>query len=439
MEKQNTTFNGGGGGGAGVKASVEQQNKLLALTKNLSNSNIEVPEITTDDVIQNNEKFAATFDTLIKDVDLDTMNDQQFQNLKNDIANDVDNKFRLSLGDLVVPKLDDLSSPQFDRRMINITKTGICESLNGGSCPTIPGKPKSTQGLQGMNDALNKKADATNKALGTANLFANKSILDIVNDTNKAIRHSNYGLEKVQDFASTAWESVHGDKIMSAITTTLVVHNAIMLSGNLLQTTGEAASVALNAIGLKDENLQPFDVGEIVQGKIKEILTNYLGEENYQALTKRIAAANRIYQASANILDTTQGLFDSAHTIAEIAASNTGKIGNGLREAGVVYEDAYDEMLEKVSPQNAAMRKLEKFRQGLDSIEEGVSNVSTISSEVVDIKENWEQLKKEKEDWNTEVEKAIEEQQQEKDDAKQEVQVGADIQETDFDAAPSDT
>jgi len=261
------------------------------------------------------------------------------------------------------------------------------------------------------------------------------TIKGVVNHTNAVVTHAKHGLEAVQNFASTAWKSIHGDKIMSAVTTTLVVHNAIMLSGNLLQTVGEAASVTLSAIGIKDENNEPFDVGRIVQDKVKAMLTNYLGKENYQALTQRLAAASRTYQATTNVLNTVEGLFDSARTIAEVTASNTGKIGNSLREAGVVYEDAYDEMLEKVNPQNTAMRRLEGFRQGLESLEDGVSAISNVSSEVVEIKENYQQLKKEKEEWKKEANALLEEQTTAKQEAKDAVQVGTDVSEADFDAA----
>ena len=73
------------------------------------------------------------------------------------------------------------------------------------------------------------------------------------------------------------------------------------------------------------------------KAKMTELLSSVIGATNYEALTKKIAAANRIYQSAANVLDLTRSLFDSARNVAELTAENTGKIGNALRESGAVY------------------------------------------------------------------------------------------------------
>ena len=72
------------------------------------------------------------------------------------------------------------------------------------------------------------------------------------------------------------------------------------------------------------------------------VLSGLLGDAKYAEITAKTAKANRIYQASINLLDTTYSLFDSARTVAELTGEYTGKIGNALRESGAVYEDAYE-------------------------------------------------------------------------------------------------
>ncbi len=333
------------------------------------------------------------------------------------------------------------------------TPSAISEAAASGVCSTTqPGGCMNTNVTKPLQDQAGKMINAAGTAYSAANNLLlsdmkgtlgdiGKTVTTIKNVTNTTlgvVQHAKHGLEAIQNFASTAWKAAHGDKVMAGITTALTVHNAMMLSNNLGQTIAEAGSVTLSAIGIKDEQGNAFDIGAIVKGKMTEILTNILGAEQYAALTVRVAKANRIYQASVNVLDTTRALFDSARSIAELTAENTGKIGNALKESGAVYETAYSDFVEKVNPQSAAMRKLERFREGLETVEAGVSTISQISSEVVETKDNFEQLKQEKEEWKKEVETAIEEKAVVKEAEKKEAQVSVDIDELDFDAATSE-
>ena len=274
--------------------------------------------------------------------------------------------------------------------------------------------------LTSMNGTLN----AVNKTVTT--------IKSTTNTTLGVVTHAKHGLEAVQNFASTAWKVTRADKIMAGVSLALTLHNAMMLSNNVTQTISEALNMSLDALGIRDETDEPIDIGASIKAKINAVLFDLLGAQQYAALTARIAKANRIYQAGINVLDTTYSLFDSARTVAELTAENTGKIGNALREAGAVYEDAYDEFIEEVSPQNASMRRLEKFRNGLESVENVFDTVSQISGAVVETKDNVEQLKAEKDNLNEEISTKIETQKTEKDEAKAEVQISTDIKDIDF-------
>ena len=285
----------------------------------------------------------------------------------------------------------------------------------------------------------------TNTGLARAAILGQGQITQTaVNTANATLTHSTwglqaivtngaYGLQKIQGFAETAWKVTRADKIMAGVTMALTIHNAMMLSNNLASTISEALNMSLNAMGIRNEEDKEIDIGTAVRNKINEVMSSILGTENYAALTARIAKANRIYQASINLLDTTYSLFDSARTVAELTAENTGKIGNALRESGAVYEDAYDEFLEKVNPQNASQRKLEKFREGLESVENVFDTVSQISGAVVETKENIEQIKEEKNNLAEEINTQIETKKDEKDTAKTQIQVTTDINDNDFD------
>lgn len=296
--------------------------------------------------------------------------------------------------------------------------------------PFIPPPPviqnKSPE-CKGCSKKILNKLDGLNLGLQGADLL-------LVREIHSTVHSSTHGLAKIQSFAETAWKATKADKIMAGVSMAMTVHNGMMLSNNLLGTVSEALNMTLNALNIRDETDSPIDIGAAVKDKIESILTSLVGAENYAALTARIAKANRIYQTGINILDTTYALFDSARTVSELTAGNMGKIGNALREAGTVYEDAYNEMLERVNPQNAAMRRLDTFTDVLDNAENVFSTINQVSSEVVEFKENVVQLREEKQALAQEIEAQITVQTEEKQAAKSEAQTTADIDETAFDA-----
>ncbi len=318
--------------------------------------------------------------------------------------------------------------------------TGACEAGKPGGC------------LQtNLTNPINQKVDQLINAAGTAFSAANNVILQqmqpvlntvkattdtikgVVNATHGVVTHAKHGLEAVQKFGEKAWQATHADKILNAITTAIVIHNGIQLSQNLLVTLGETATVVLQAIGVKDSNNEDIDVNAWFQVKMRSWMESILGTENYAALTTRIAKYNRIYQAGANILDASRELFDSARSTAELTAENTGKIGNALLRSGVVSEDSYTTMIDKVYPHSKAMRRLERFRNGLEEVEDSVSTVGNIASEVVSTKDAFTELKEAKEEWKTANDALVTEKDTATNETKEESTVVDGIKNTDFD------
>ncbi|MGL5076745.1 MAG: hypothetical protein ACRDBG_13110, partial [Waterburya sp.] len=420
----------GGGTSLSVKQNLkDEQNSLLELTSKLSGKPGEFEPI--NDIDLNNatntpeSKFKQQFNELLDSLTSDAMTPEQIEDLRSNVKTDFKDELGLAIGTLLIPNLVDLQRRTSPEAISQGVQTGICQSLNNGSCPATPGNPNPVQGLGGVNNNLNNFAAAADLAQGAA-------ILGYVKNTNEAVRHAKYGLEVVQGFADTAWKATHADKILNGITTALVLHNAAMLSSNLAQTVGEAASGVLSAIGIKDSEGEAFDVNAVIKAKMTELISSVIGSANYEALTKKIAAANRIYQSAANVLDLTRSLFDSARNVAELTAENTGKIGNALRESGAVYEDAYQLMQEKVNPQNQAMRRLEGLTNTLQTLEQGASAISEVSSEVVETRENIEQLKAERKQLEDETKLFLDAEKVKKEDIKTESQAQTEIAKLDF-------
>lgn len=385
LENKTRLGSGGGGSPIGVNQGlVNSQNSLLQLANKLNATQTDVEELTIEETLNDPDAFTTKFNNLLQGVQTGDMSPEQLQELKTGLGTD----FSLLLNTAVLPRLDDLSLQSQAPQFRNLVEQGLCQSLNQpGSCPAVPGNPNPTNGLQGMQQAAQSRMDAILAAMGAADLLQGQSILGIVKNTNQVINSSEHGLAKVQDFASKAWKATKADKIMNALTTAVVIHNAMMLSNNLAQTISEATNLALDALGIKDESDNPIDIGAAIRDKINAILSSLLGEANYKALTTRLAAANRIYQASANVYNLIREIGDTSRSITEVACENTGKIGNALLESGAVYENAYDKMIDSVNPQSKAQLKLEKFRNGTEILENAADAISSISSDVIELQE----------------------------------------------------
>lgn len=424
----------GGSSAPATRATADAQTKLLDLTAKLGGQTNNVT-IRDTNIYNNTNPFTNIFNQLFNNVGGGDVNQEQLDTLRADLGIDFSTLLTAGLTATVVPDLNRLLDRTSTDNIARGTEQGICQSLNNPSPCNASAGSTPTQGLKGMKDFLKNQADAIAAGLGLANLGANASILGIVQSTNNIVSNATTGVKATKQFLDKAWEATGADKVLNAITTALVIHNGVQLSTNLTATVTETASVVLDAMGVEDAQGNPFDVTTILRTKLNDLMTRLVGAENYAALTTKLAQFNRIYQSTANVLDSTRDLFDSAHSVAELTATNTGKIGNALLEAGVVYEDSYQEMTERINPQSKALARIEGFRDSLDSIEESVSTVSNIASEVVSTRESYGELIQTRDDWREENQAVVDEIRLEKEQTKVESQADTDLEETDFDAA----
>jgi hypothetical protein len=420
---------------AGLTQSAAVQTGVLELADKLGDPTLEpstIPKEITKEDLQNDpdtfkERFAAFIERITPNVS---------PKLLEDINTKIDDRFdaiSTIIGTAVIPRLNDLTSSVSEPKIAKAVEAGLCNSLNNPSaCPITPGNPNPTQGLKGQQDWLNGLLNGADLAQGTVMAKA-------IDRIDKTVHHKDWGLETVQKFADTAWKATQADKVLQVVNTTLLIHNAMMLSNNLFQTMGEATSMALQAVGITDHANQPIDVNTLVQGKINAMLSSVLGAANYKALTARIAKANRIYQSGINILDATRNMFDATHSIGEVTLRHTGEIGNALRNAGVVAEDSYQEMVEKVNPASKRLMGLEKFRAGIDVAEEAFDSVSQVSGNVLEIQQNIAEIKTSKTAMIKEMETDKTAKKAAEVITKQESQVTANPAKADFEAAPPKT
>jgi hypothetical protein len=335
--------------------------------------------------------------------------------------------------------LDNINSQTKPSAITNATSAGVCQATKPGGCANNNLGNLFNQNAKGLIDAAGNAASIANGVI----LTRMEGVLNTVRRTTDSIKtttgltqgivaHGTYGLQAVQNFASTAWKATHADKIMNAITVAMVIHNGMMLSNNLLATVSEATNMTLQALGIRNSDDTEIDIGAAVKAKIATILTSILGAEQYKALTTRIAAANRVYQASANVYNLVREIGETSRSITEVACENTGKIGNALLESGVVFEDAYEQMLDSVNPQSKAQLKLEKFRNGVEVLENASEAISSISSDVIELQELKTEVTEGKEQLDTAREEFKTAMETKKEEIKTESKAETDVKKADF-------
>jgi len=167
------------------------------------------------------------------------------------------------------------------------------------------------------------------------------------------------------------------DRILNLLTFAATVQNHVMLSNNLGQTLIGAFTNVLTVIGLKDDEGQPYDVGSIINSTIENIVKSIVGAENYASISEAWAKANRIYQATTNVLNSFQNITSTILSGMEVMAGNTSKIGNALRKSGEVLENAYGWM----NPQP----KFNRITQTLENLNQAGSTIQQVTQVPVDV------------------------------------------------------
>lgn len=199
--------------------------------------------------------------------------------------------------------------------------------------------------------------------------------------------------------------------ILQLISTAATLHNAAMLSQNVLQSFMMVFDNLFALFGVKDSEGNALNISAVIGKSINDILTSALGASTVKDLSARWNAFSRIYQASMNVIYSVTSMIDSTRNIVEIVGSYTGRIGNALKSAGVVWENAYSWMHTDLNAMTATSQRWQNFYQSVENIETVAGSLNTVTGEMVSIKDNVEQLKVNREELNkavAETEKLIE-------------------------------
>ena len=245
--------------------------------------------------------------------------------------------------------------------------TGTCRTTQPGGCMSKALNDNATNITNNNNNNAANILDAVNTGANAALLTGQQTILARLGDQLPG------GIGgKLSRFAD--W--MHLDRVLNVMILGATIHNALMLSNDIGQTFIGILNNVLQLIGLKKEDGSAFDIGSVISGSIENLIKGAVGTENYTNLTTAWAKANRIYQASTNILNSFQSLTSTVLSGLELVAGQTGKIGNALRASGEVLESAYQWM----NPQ-PKINRVTNFLQGLQN---GASTVQQVTQVPLD-------------------------------------------------------
>ncbi|MCC5597971.1 hypothetical protein [Nostoc favosum] len=259
------------------------------------------------------------------------------------------------------------------------TGTAMCNNLKTGC-----GKKAIDDAVGNVTGNANSNAANILGAVNAVGQGADLALLGVIN--NKLGDQLPGGIGgKLTRFAQWA----HLDRALNLMNLAANIHNGAMLSNNLGQTLLSVIGNLLSIVGLKDAEGQAFDIGSVISKGIEGLIKGAIGEENYKVLDANWKRANRIYQATANLLNSIQSLSASILNALEVVGQWNAKVGNALKRFGVVGEKAYSWMNPNVNFQN-------KYFTALENATNVISQVDQVASEVLSIKETIGQIVEQK-------------------------------------------
>ncbi|MEH2314903.1 MAG: hypothetical protein V7K35_26655 [Nostoc sp.] len=267
-------------------------------------------------------------------------------------------------------------SPTVQAANKKTTKDAVCEIAQPGGCLG--------NALDDSADKINQNNDKNaNNILDKINAGANAAQLALLELINTKLGNLIPGGLSGKLERLSKW--LHLNRALNILIWWQTLHNAYMLSANLGQTLTSAISNVLAAIGIKDAEGSPLNIGEILGHEFDSLAKSVIGESEWGSIKAEYKKWNRIYQAAANLLNAVQSIGYSIISALEVVGSYVALIGNALRKWGEVGESAYRWF-------NPQPNFHDKFFTVLENTTNVVSQVDQVASEVLSVQDNVNQI-----------------------------------------------
>lgn len=346
-----------------------------------------------------NEKFNDFNNSVSEKLD-QTFNLTKIENDIRNLREDNKQKFidlGLELGLIASATPQLLQNTSFDN-LFNASKNATCNALNGG-CSINPDSGSINNSLNNLDNKL----DLINAGLNTTDLASTTAKLNKLQEgMNKLIDFTDNVWKKYEQTFNRLYNNLGIEKALNFVNTTLLLHNAMMLSQNVFYTLSDAVDVTLSAIGFKweDQEGNQLEFSQVVGTNVKQFIVNLISESVYNDLITKWNSFNRIYQASANLLFSVRSLFDEVSDYSESILEGLNTWLNRAKKDGLVSENSYPDKPENVPPKSRYRNTVEKFIETGEEAEEGFDKIATISGNVVSFTSELNELKENKQEFD---------------------------------------
>ena len=373
---KNQVSTGGGTSSAVREAVSNQQNKTLELMNNLADPPLEsLPDIQPYEYDNPDNPFNDVFNQLLPRILPQTTGEGEVD--VDALSNRINDDFTQTLTELGIVGLTDtvnqVRNQTTTEAIKSATEEAICDSTKPDGCMAKDIKDPLTNGQNSLSNNLNN-------ILQGLDLFQGQNILNVVQDTN--------------NFMKTAWGTLRVNKILDYLNTVLLLHNAAMLSKSLAVSLGDSISaIANNTIDLiKNEDGSDIDINAALGNSLEGFLINLLGSENYTDISESFKKSSRILNAATNIINTIQFSLAGIAEGLETVGNYTGKIGNSLKKAGAVFENAYGWMSENLTVKTGRLGQVQGVLDGIETVSNVTSDLENVTYEFREVQENVDQI-----------------------------------------------
>ncbi len=177
-------------------------------------------------------------------------------------------------------------------------------------------------------------------------------------------------------------------EFVNLLTLLVAIHNAVMLSNNAITTLMSIIDIGLSITGLtpKDADGNPIGISQVIGNSAKKLLEQLIEPQLLKDITTIWNSANRLYQASANLVNSIQSHVYSLQQGLEYIAEKQASVNNKLIEHGLLPEESYPWQPLDVDFSHPLYTRLEKVNDLLSSIEVVAREIQSVKQTVEEFK-----------------------------------------------------